>query len=169
MPFGKPSATPPSNTESASVSDPYKTAKDQPSSLKAPPIIKELVMERPNAIGWFDIYVEDMDRASAFYAAVFQLTLEPMDDPTRETEMRGFPANMSAYGAAGALVKCRDAQPGTGGTMVYFSVYDCSVEQSQVAAAGGKVLRAKFSIGPFGWVAVCMDTEGNRFGLSSMQ
>jgi len=43
------------------------------------------------------------------------------------------------------------------------------VEQSQVVAAGGKVLRPKFSIGQFGWVTLCMDTEGNMFGLNSMQ
>jgi uncharacterized protein len=83
--------------------------------------------------------------------------------------MRGFPANMNAYGAAGALVKAAHARPGPGGTLIYFSVADCAVEQARVVAAGGQVLRSKFSIGQFGWVTVCMDTEGNPFGLSSMQ
>jgi uncharacterized protein len=126
-------------------------------------------MEKPNAIGWFDLYVEDMDRAVAFYEAVFHRKLEPVGDPTGETVMRGFSANMSAYGAAGALVKSSHARPGPGGTMVYFSVEDCAVEQERVASAGGKVLRPKFSIGQFGWVTVCVDTEGNMFGLSSMR
>ena len=98
-------------------------------------------MDRANAICWFDLYVEDMDRASAFYEAVFQQRLEPMGDPTGETVMRGFPANMGAYGAAGALVKSPHARPGLGGTLVYFSVHDCSVEEARVAAAGGRVLR----------------------------
>jgi predicted enzyme related to lactoylglutathione lyase len=53
--------------------------------------------------------------------------------------------------------------------MVYFSVTDCAIEQARVAAAGGKVLRPKFPIGEFGWVTMCMDTEGNAFGLNSMQ
>ena len=126
-------------------------------------------MQTPNAIGWFDMYVDDMDRALAFYETVFQRRLEPIGDPTGETVMRGFPANMSAYGAAGALVKSSHARPGAGGTLVYFSVDDCAVEQARVEAAGGKVLRAKFSIGPFGWVTMCMDTEGNTFGLNSMR
>ncbi len=126
-------------------------------------------MDRANAVGWFDLYVEDMDRASAFYEAVFRQRLEPIDDPTRESVMRAFSANMSAYGAGGALVKSSHARPGPGGTMVYFSVEDCEVEQGRVPAAGGKVLRPKFSIGPFGWVSVCMDTEGNMFGLNSMR
>lgn len=126
-------------------------------------------MDRTNAIGWFDIHVEDIDRASAFYEGVFQQKLEPIGDPTGETVMRGFAANMGAYGAAGALVRSPDSHPGPGGTMVYFSVDDCIVEQQRVEAAGGKVLRPKFSIGPFGWVTVCMDTEGNVFGLNSMR
>jgi len=126
-------------------------------------------MNKPNAVGWFDLYVNEMTRAVTFYETVFQLELEPIGDPTGETQMRAFPGNMSVYGAAGALVKSPHSQPGPGGTMIYFSVDDCVVEQARVTAAGGKVLRPKFSIGQFGWVTLCLDTEGNVFGLSSMQ
>ncbi len=126
-------------------------------------------MDKANAIGWFDLYVDNMDRALGFYEAVFQQPLEPIGDPTGETVMRAFAGNMSAYGAAGALVKSPHARPGPGGTMVYFSVEDCAVQQARVEAAGGKVLRPKFSIGQFGYVTLCMDTEGNPFGLNSMR
>ena len=125
-------------------------------------------MEQPNAVGWFDLYVEDMTRAVAFYEAVLQQTLELMDDPTGETQMRAFPTKMQSYGAGGALVKTAHARPGIGGTTVYFSVDDCAVEQARVVAAGGTIVRSKFSIGTFGWVSLCVDTEGNMFGLSSM-
>lgn len=124
-------------------------------------------MEALNAIGWFDIYVNDMSRAVTFYESVLQRKLEPIGDPTGETRMMGFPSNMGVYGAGGALVKTSHARPGAGGTLVYFSVADCAKEASRVVPAGGKVLRPKFSIGEFGWVAVCEDTEGNLFGLSS--
>jgi len=126
-------------------------------------------MGKPNAIGWFDLYVDDIERATSFYETVLQVRLEPIGDPTGETIMRSFSGDMGAYGAAGALVKSPHARPGQGGTMVYFSVTDCAVEQARVPAAGGKVLRPKFSIGQFGWVTLCMDTEGNAFGLNSMQ
>jgi predicted enzyme related to lactoylglutathione lyase len=125
-------------------------------------------MNKPNAVGWFDLYVTDMDRAVGFYEAVLQQKLEPIGDPTGETLMRAFPGNMSVYGAAGALVKSSHSQPGAGGTMIYFSVQDCAIEEGRVMAAGGRVLRPKFSIGEFGWVTLCLDTEGNIFGLSSM-
>jgi predicted enzyme related to lactoylglutathione lyase len=43
------------------------------------------------------------------------------------------------------------------------------VEEARVESAGGRVLRSKFSIGQFGWVTLCTDTEGNVFGLNSVQ
>ena len=126
-------------------------------------------MAKTNAIGWFDIYVNDMERAVAFYERVLEQQLEAMGDPTGETQMMSFPGNMTAYGASGALVKSSHARPGVGGTMLYFSVEDCSVEESRVVAAGGKIIRPKFSIGQFGWVSLCEDTEGNTVGFNSMK
>ena len=126
-------------------------------------------MAKFNAIGWFDIYVENMERAVAFYESVLDQTLTLIGDPTGETLMMAFPTDMAAYGAGGALVRAAHARPGLGGTLVYFNVKDCAAEESRVKTAGGEVVRSKFSIGEFGWVAICQDTEGNLFGLSSMQ
>jgi uncharacterized protein len=126
-------------------------------------------MEKANVIGWFDIYVDDMVRAANFYEKVLERKLEKMSDPTGETQMMSFPGNMNVYGASGALVKTNHSRPGIGGTMVYFSVEDCSALEPRVATAGGKVVRPKFSIGQFGWVTLCLDTEGNMFGLNSMK
>ncbi len=126
-------------------------------------------MAKSNAIGWFDLYVSDMPRAVAFYERVLERKLEPIGDPTGETTMMGFPTDMGVYGAGGALVKSTHAQPGAGGTLIYFSVENCATEEARVAAAGGTVVRPKFSIGEFGWVTLCQDTEGNLFGLSSMR
>ncbi|WP_299474948.1 VOC family protein [uncultured Roseibium sp.] len=125
-------------------------------------------MSKMNAVGWFDIYVNELDRAVRFYETVLNCKLEPIGDPTGETQMMSFPADMSAYGAGGALSKSAHASPGVGGTVVYFSAEDCAVEEARVDAAGGQVLRPKFSIGEFGWVSLCRDTEGNVFGISSM-
>jgi uncharacterized protein len=122
-----------------------------------------------NAIGWFDLYVNDMARAVTFYERVLQQKLEPIPDPSGETQMMSFPTDMNLYGAGGALVKSNYARPGVGGTMVYFSAENCSVEESRVVAAGGQVIRPRFSIGTFGWVTLCQDTEGNMFGLHSMK
>jgi len=125
---------------------------------------------KQNAIGWFDIYVSDMDRATAFYESVFKQTLEAMKDPTdNNVLMKSFPTDMAAYGAGGALVQREGSNPGIGGTTVYFGVDDCSIEESRINDAGGQVISPKMSIGEFGWISLCMDTEGNMFGLSSMR
>ena len=126
-------------------------------------------MAKANAVGWFDISVSDMSRAVAFYEAVLDQRLERIGDPTGETEMMSFSADMTVYGASGALVKSAYSRPGLGGTMVYFSVEDCAVQESRVEPAGGKVMRPKFSIGEFGWVTLCQDTEGNMVGFNSMR
>jgi len=125
---------------------------------------------KQNAIGWFDIYVNDMERAVTFYEAVLKQELENMGDPTDSSViMKSFPTDMENYGAGGALVKREGVSAVTGGTIVYFGVEDCLIEESRVEKAGGKVIKPKMSIGEFGFVSLCMDTEGNMFGLSSMK
>ncbi len=126
-------------------------------------------MAKMNAVGWFDIYVSELNRAVAFYEAVLGHKLEEMIDPTGQSQMMSFPADMGSYGAGGALTKSEYASPGVGGTIVYFSVDDTALLETRIAEAGGKVVRPKFSIGEFGWVTLCQDTEGNMFGLSSMK
>ena len=119
-------------------------------------------------VGWFDIYVEDMERAQAFYEAVLDTTLSPMGDPTDPTvQMRAFGDDATTHGAGGALVKLDHARPGPGGSMVYFSCDDCAVEESRVAEAGGAVVRPVYSIGEHGFVSIVTDTEGNMIGLHS--
>jgi hypothetical protein len=120
-------------------------------------------------VGWFDIYVDDIERASAFYEAVLGTTLTPMDDPNDPTvQMRTFGDDFQSHGAGGALVKLEHAQPGAGGSMVYFTCDDCAVEEGRVAAAGGSIVRPKFPIGDHGFVSIVSDTEGNLIGLHSI-
>ena len=120
-------------------------------------------------VGWFDIYVEDMERAQAFYETVLDTTLSPMNDPNDPTtQMRAFGDDFTSHGAGGALVKLDHAQPGPGGSMVYFSCDDCTVEEARAPGAGGSVVRPRFSIGEHGSVSIITDTEGNLVGLHSV-
>lgn len=119
-------------------------------------------------VGWFDIYVEDMERAQAFYERLLDTTLTPMVDANDPTaQMRAFGDDFASHGAGGALVKLAYSQPGPGGSMVYFSCEDCAVEEARAVDAGGTVVRPKFSIGEHGSVTIITDTEGNMIGLHS--
>jgi predicted enzyme related to lactoylglutathione lyase len=120
-----------------------------------------------NPVGWFEIYVTDMQRAQTFYEKVLGLTLKKLDSPGRD--MLQFPSGMNVYGSGGALIRMPGFEPGVGGTIVYFMSQDCSIEAARVKDAGGTVTREKESIGEYGYIALATDTEGNVFGLHSMK
>ncbi|MFO7301029.1 MAG: VOC family protein [Acidobacteriota bacterium] len=118
-----------------------------------------------NPVPWFEIYVQDMERARRFYEGVFEVTLERL--PAEGIEMWAFPMVAKGPGAAGALVRMEGVEPGGGGTLVYFRCDDCSIEEGRAAASGGRVLRPKTPIGEWGFMSLVADTEGNVVGLHS--
>lgn len=127
-----------------------------------------------NIICWFEIYVKDMVRAKEFYSAVIGAAFQDAPEmPDDSVGMRmSFFSDMENQGVNGALVEMPGAKQGDGlcvHTMVYFPCVDASVEESRVVPAGGKVIRSKFSIGAFGFCSICEDSEGNSFGLFSME
>ncbi len=123
-------------------------------------------MER-NPVGWFEIYVQDMERAKEFYRAVLDVELSRIE--SNGLELWCFPMEQGKPGCAGALVKMDGVESGGNSVLVYFSCADCSVEAARVAGAGGYVHKEKFSIGAYGYIALVFDTEGNMFGLHSME
>jgi uncharacterized protein len=121
-----------------------------------------------NPVVWFEIYVQDMNRAKAFYENVFQLKLEPLSPPTDETELWAFPMNQSVVGTGGALVKMKGVPSSPGGTIIYFRCDDCAVEEARIKQFGGRIEKPKMSIGQYGAITLAYDTEGNMIGLHSM-
>ncbi|MCG7919890.1 MAG: VOC family protein [Candidatus Thiodiazotropha lotti] len=121
-----------------------------------------------NPVGWFEIYVDDMERAKNFYRTVLDTSLEKLVVPTESgVEMWSFPSDMERYGAPGALVKMEGFSAGGNSTLVYFGCEDCATEESRVEKAGGRIHQAKMSIGEYGFISIVIDTEGNMFGLHS--
>jgi predicted enzyme related to lactoylglutathione lyase len=122
-----------------------------------------------NPVVWFEIYVQDINRAKRFYESVFQVTLQKLNAPSPGVELWAFPGNRDRYGVPGALVKMDGVSPGGNSTLVYFHCDDCAVEETRVTSAGGRIERPKMSIGEYGFVSRACDTEGNRIGLHSMK
>jgi uncharacterized protein len=125
-----------------------------------------------NIVGWFEIYVDDIDKAKDFYQNVFKTELKPLHNPgidaTPGLEMWSFPQNFDSHGASGAICKMEGVNPGGMGTLVYFACEDCSVEEARIPAEGGKVVKPKLSIGEYGYISMCQDPAGNMIGLHSM-
>ena len=120
-----------------------------------------------NPVIWFEIYVQDMARAKAFYEGVLQVKLERLNNPA--IEMWSFPMAMDKVGAGGALVKMEGVPSGGSGPIVYFSCADCAVEAARAVAHGGQVQRGKMPIGEYGFIALVVDTEGTMIGLHSLK
>lgn len=127
-------------------------------------------MKKFNPVVWFEIYVNDIDRATKFYEKVFQVTMEDMSDPTDTSiQMKGFPSDMENYGAAGALVKMEGVKPSTNGSLVYFGCEDCKILENKAVENGAEVMQPKMAIGEHGFISIIKDTEGNSIGFHSMK
>ncbi|PJA41995.1 MAG: lactoylglutathione lyase [Lysobacterales bacterium CG_4_9_14_3_um_filter_62_6] len=116
---------------------------------------------------WVEIYVQDMPRAKAFYEGVLDCKLEKLNSP--EIEMWAFSTDGGNPGAGGALVKMPGVASGGNSTLAYFACEDCAEQESRVLRFGGRIQRAKLSIGEYGFITLAVDTEGNLFGLYSQK
>ncbi len=119
-----------------------------------------------NPVRWFEIYVADMSRAKTFYESLFKVKLSEMQ--FAEGEMWGFPSNPEKWGCSGALVKMNGLIPSGVSTIIYFGSEDCSVEEKMIPKLGGKIHKPKMVIGQYGFIILAVDTEGNIFGVHSM-
>ncbi len=118
-----------------------------------------------NAINWFEIAVEDLERAKSFYEKVLKKTLTITE--LGEDKMALFPYDPKASNASGALVQGKNYTPGMSGTKIYFDCEDVNDPLSRVEGNGGAILLPKTKIGEFGSIALIKDTEGNLIGLHS--
>jgi len=121
------------------------------------------------AAGWFEIPVQDMDRAIAFYNEVFQVEIKKQN--FGGLEMGWFPFHENAKGASGTLIKSENNyKPSINGSLVYLNCGDVDNELNRIEKAGGKILKAKTLISEdHGYMALFTDTEGNRVALYSQE
>ena len=123
-----------------------------------------------NAISWFEIPTTDIDRAQKFYEAIFGITMIPMDMPN--LKMRMFPLDDMMTQVGGALCDSGGfhKSSATDGPLIYLNANpNVQGVLDNVEAAGGKVMMPKTEISPeYGFMALFMDTEGNRIGLHSI-
>ncbi len=127
-------------------------------------------MAERNPVGWFEIYVKDIERAKAFYEAVFDVKLQKLPQSGSSLEnMWAFPMHRDGSGSTGALAQMNGAPVGAGGTIIYFVSKDCAATAKRATKHGGKIMKDKFSIGEYGNVALIADPDGNVIGAHSMK
>jgi uncharacterized protein len=123
-----------------------------------------------NAISWFEIPAIDLSRAQKFYETIFNIQMIPFDTPN--FQMRMFPVEDMMSGIGGAISKAEGfyKPSATDGPLVYLNANpDVQKVLDKIEAAGGKIVVPKTQISPeFGYMAVFVDTEGNRVALHSV-
>ena len=117
-----------------------------------------------NPVSYFEIPVSDMDRAVAFYEAVFAVSLERTIIDGHDMAL--FPFDEGGAGASGALAKGDSYVPSASGPRIYFFVEDIDDILNRATAKGARIAYPKTSTGDF-WVAEFEDSEGNQIALSS--
>lgn len=123
-----------------------------------------------NAISWFEIPTVDLDRAQKFYETIFGISMIPLD--LQNLKMRMFPMEDQMSGVGGALCHHKEfyKPSSTEGPLIYLNGNpDVQNILDKVEAAGGKIAVPKTQISPeYGYMAVMIDTEGNRIALHSV-
>ena len=126
-------------------------------------------MNFANAISWFEIPATDLNRAQKFYETIFDMQMIPLDLPN--IKMRMFPITDMQNGVGGALCDSggfHKPSP-SDGPLIYLNANpDVQIVLSKVEAAGGKIIVPKTEISEYGFMAVFMDTEGNRIAFHSI-
>ncbi len=128
-------------------------------------------MNYKSAVSWFEIPATDLTRATRFYETIMEVQLIPMD--LENIKMRMFPVGDMINDIGGAIVDSGGFHKpsGTDGVLIYLNGNpDVQHVLDKVEAAGGKIFLPKTEISPeFGYMAIIIDTEGNRIGLHSIQ
>lgn len=116
-----------------------------------------------NPVVYFEIPVTDMQRAKQFYSSVFTWSFQ--EETIDNNEMALFPFVDSLSGITGALAKGDSYVPSQQGVVVYFHTESIQETLRLVVEHGGSEFYPKTSVGELGFVAECIDTEGNRIAL----
>ena len=116
-----------------------------------------------NAINWFEIPVMDFGRAKKFYGEIFGVEMH--EEKMGPHLMAFFPGG----GVSGAIVKAEGYKPSQDGALIYLAAgEDLTGVMNKIDTAGGKVVQPKMKVtDEIGYIAIFIDTEGNKVALHS--
>ncbi len=119
-----------------------------------------------NALNWFEIPAQDINRAKKFYESAFNMKMEEMPE-MMGMKMASFPTEMGNGKVSGALVQSQMHKPSTDGAVIYLNANPAIQNViERIEKNGGKVVMPKTQISPeIGFMAFFVDTEGNKVGL----
>ena len=118
--------------------------------------------KKSNPVVYFEIPVNDIDRAINFYKAVFNFEFDK--ENIDNNDMALFPFFNQYSGISGALAKGEIYKPTKEGVLIYFHTENMDDTLKLAISNGAQMLYPKTDNG-IGLVAEFEDTEGNRIAL----
>lgn len=126
--------------------------------------------EQTNVLTWFEIPVADIDRAQKFYETILDIKMVKRTDGEDEAVFFPFDPNViqaTSGRVTGILSKSDRNKPSGSGTLIYINASpNIQTALDKVEKAGGKIISPKVQIPP-GFIAIVIDSEGNKIGLHS--
>ena len=116
------------------------------------------------SVVWFEIPVDDLERAKTFYHSLFGWKIAPfrgMTSPGAQHYLHIDTGGPDATPDGGMMKRTFPEQPIT----QYISVPSVAKAVEKVRELGGKICVDKTTVAQMGYFAVCFDTEGNTFAL----
>lgn len=110
----------------------------------------------------FELGAENPERAVAFYEQVFGWKASKWDGPTDYWMLA---TGEDEPGIDGAIMRRQSPADKTINTIDVDSVDEFC---ARITANGGQIAAPKMSIVGVGYMAYCLDTEGNLFGIMQM-
>jgi len=123
-----------------------------------------------NVLTWFEIPVTDTKRAKQFYETILDIQMTTREFPETHEALTFFPYDPDVIQATsgritGVLAESPQSKPATEGILVYINAYPQIQDVlDRVEDAGGKIVVPKMQMNA-GYIAIILDTEGNRVGL----
>lgn len=110
----------------------------------------------------FDISADEPDRAKKFYEELFGWKIELLPGPMNYYLIETADRN-GQKGIGGGMAKREPGQQP--GIINYISVRSIDESAAKVEKLGGKIIQSRQAVPGWGYLAVCEDSENNKFGL----
>jgi predicted enzyme related to lactoylglutathione lyase len=117
----------------------------------------------------FEIQADDVERAKAFYSAVFGWTFQDWSGATGSTYWGVVTGPEDQLGINGGLLQRSVSAPpleqGTNAYVCTIAVDDYDGTEGRILDAGGQVALPKMALKGMAWQGYYIDPEGNTFGI----
>ncbi len=117
----------------------------------------------------FEIQADDVERAKAFYGAVFEWDFQDYGEMTGTTYWGIVTGSDDEPGINGGLLQrpapAPDLAQGTNAFVCTVQVQDYDATEVRILEAGGKVALPKMALAGAAWQGYYVDPEGNTFGI----